>query len=38
MSTKSTPTKHDGHAVLFAIAELLVILLNGWISLHGVLD
>ena len=24
----STPTKHDGHAVLFAVAELLVVILT----------
>jgi len=23
--SQSTPTKHDGHAVLFAVAELLVV-------------
>ena len=28
---------HNRRAVLFAVAELLVILLNGWIYLHNVL-
>jgi len=27
--SQSTPTKHDGRAVLLAVAELLVLLCNG---------